>query len=90
VGARNNLDRTRKGGAFGSGHRSLMVGKGIDSANECPPVCESKYDEVHDRIDREDCSLHGDIEEKLYPALASQITFKKPATIAKRNKEDAA
>ena len=57
---------------------------------EWPPVCECKYDEIHDRMDREDCLLHGDMEEKLYAPLENRITFKKPATIAKRNKEDAA
>jgi hypothetical protein len=57
---------------------------------EWPPFCECKYDEIHDIVDREDCLLHRDVEEKLSPALENRITFKKRATIAKRDKEDAA
>jgi hypothetical protein len=34
-----------------------------------PPFCECKYDEVHDRMDREDCLLHCDIEEEISPPL---------------------
>jgi hypothetical protein len=30
-----------------------------------PPVCECKYDEVQDRVDREDCLLHGDMEDEI-------------------------
>jgi hypothetical protein len=56
---------------------------------EWPAVCECKYEEVHDRMDREDCLLHGDMAETI-PAAREPIGFKKPATIAKRNKEDAA
>ena len=57
---------------------------------EWPPVCECKYDEVRDRVDREDCLLHCDVDDEVSSPLENQITFKKPATIAKRNKEDAA
>ena len=28
---------------------------------EEPPVCECRYDEIHDRMDREDCPFHCDI-----------------------------
>jgi hypothetical protein len=28
---------------------------------EEPAVCECKYDEVHDRMDREDCPFHFDL-----------------------------
>jgi len=55
-----------------------------------PPVCECKYDEVQDRVDREDCLLHCNMEDEISPPPARHIAFKKPAKIAKRNKEDAA
>ena len=55
---------------------------------EWPPVCECKYDEVHDRMDREDCLLHCDMEDD--PEPEDQTVPKKPATIAKRDKENAA
>jgi hypothetical protein len=32
------------------------------------PVCECKYDEAHDRMDREDCHFHCDVAED--PELA--------------------
>jgi hypothetical protein len=57
---------------------------------EWPSVCECKYDEVHDRMDREDCLLHSDIEEEPPFPVEDQIAIKKPATIAKRDKENAA
>ncbi len=57
---------------------------------EWPPVCECKYDEIHDRVDREECLLHDDMEEKISPPPENRITFKKPPTIAKHTKEDAA
>ena len=41
-------------------------------------------------MDREDCLLHCDMEEEIALGLEDQITIKKPATIAKRHKEDAA
>jgi hypothetical protein len=55
-----------------------------------PPVCECKYDEVHDTVDREDCLLHCAMEEEIALELENQITIKKPATIAKQDKENAA
>ncbi len=55
-----------------------------------PPVCECKYDGVHDRMDREDCLLHCAMEEEISPPLKKQITLKKPAAIAKCDKENAA
>jgi hypothetical protein len=54
-----------------------------------PPVCECKYDEVHDTVDREGCLLHCDIQDDPEPA-ENRIVPKKPATIAKRDKENAA
>ena len=67
-----------------------MVGKGIDSANEWPPVCECKYDEIQNKVDREDCLLYGSMEEKISPPLENRIALKKPATIAKLGTESAA
>ena len=32
---------------------------------EWEPVCECRYDEVHDRMDREDCFFHCDMEEEV-------------------------
>ena len=57
---------------------------------EWPPVCECKYDEVHDTVDREDCLLHCHMEEEVVPPSENRTTLKKPATIAKRNEENAA
>jgi hypothetical protein len=57
---------------------------------EWPPFCECKYDEIRDIVDREDCLLHRDVENEISSPLENQITFKKPATIAKRDKENAA
>jgi hypothetical protein len=54
-----------------------------------PPFCECKYDEVHDRVHREDCLLHCAMEDDPEPA-ENQIVPKKPAAIAKRDKENAA
>ena len=60
---------------------------------ESEPVCECRYDEVHDRMDREDCSFHRDMEEAAPPAepLAEKQTAPKiQATISKRYEENAA
>jgi len=56
---------------------------------EWPPVCECKYDEAHDTVDREDCLLHSGMEEEV-PLPEDQVTLKSPAAIAKREKENAA
>ena len=56
---------------------------------EWEPVCECKYDAVHDRMDREDCVFHCDIEEETSPR-PPQVGRQKPAIIAKRNEENAA
>ena len=32
---------------------------------EWEPVCECRYDPVHDRMDREDCFFHCDLEEEV-------------------------
>jgi hypothetical protein len=60
---------------------------------EWPPFCECKYDEVHDRMDREDCLLHCDMQEEvslLEEHPERQTGLKKPATVARPNKENAA
>ena len=49
---------------------------------EWPPVCECKYDEIHDKVDREDCLLHGNMEEKSSLPIENRITLKKPALVA--------
>jgi hypothetical protein len=33
------------------------------------PVCECKYDEAHDRMDREDCPFHYDLADDEEPAV---------------------
>ncbi len=57
---------------------------------EWPLVCECKYDEVHDRMDREDCCLHCDMEEEVSEPQRRRIALKKPATIARRDEENVA
>lgn len=62
---------------------------------ESEPVCECKYDPVHDRIDREDCFFHCDMEEEvLMPQEPEQQEHqtapKEPSVIARRDKENAA
>jgi hypothetical protein len=60
-----------------------------------PPVCECKYDEVHDTVDSEDCLLHFDMKEGTAPLpkkpqpQESRTALKKPAAIAKRDEDNA-
>jgi hypothetical protein len=42
------------------------------------PICECKYDEVHDRMDREDCAFHCDMVEDAKPANAFPAPRKPP------------
>ena len=42
------------------------------------PVCECKYDEVHDRMDREDCPFHCDLEDDPNPASVLDVERKPP------------
>ena len=42
------------------------------------PVCECKYDEAHDRMDREDCHFHSNEAED--PIVALQVERKPPAS----------
>lgn len=44
------------------------------------PVCECKYDTVHDRMDREDCPFHWDFVEDQGARLPAER--KPPASIA--------
>ena len=56
------------------------------------PVCECKYDDLHDRMDREDCPFHCDMVEGNQPA-DSLRTLSKPAAldsvVARRRKRRA-
>jgi hypothetical protein len=58
-----------------------------------PPVCDCRYDEVRDEMDRGNCAIHCRMEEvprlaEEYPA--AQRAPKKPAAILTRGKENAA
>ena len=44
------------------------------------PVCECKYDEVHDRMDREDCPFHCDLIDDFEPADPVWVERKPPAS----------
>ena len=58
-----------------------------------PPVCECRYDEVRDEIDRGNCQLHCDSEEvSQLPEehATAQPASKKAAAIAKPDQENAA
>jgi hypothetical protein len=57
---------------------------------EWPLVCECRYDEVHDRMDREDCSLHCDMEEAVPGRAELPVAIKKPAAASKPDQENAA
>jgi hypothetical protein len=57
---------------------------------EGPPVCECRYDEVRDEVDRGNCQLHCDMEEEASAPAETQVAGKKPTTIARPTKENAA
>lgn len=57
---------------------------------EWPPVCECKYDEVRDRMDRDDCLLHCDVDDDLLLSQESPVAVKKPVTVAGRDEENGA
>jgi hypothetical protein len=57
---------------------------------EWPPVCECVYDEVHDRMDREDCCLHRDFKEAVVTQPQLPVAIKKMVTAAKSDHENAA
>jgi hypothetical protein len=50
------------------------------------PVCECKYDEVHDRMDREDCPFHYDMVEDPEPVEALPAEHKPPSTFVGRSR----
>jgi len=59
---------------------------------EWDPICECKYDPVLDKMDREDCLFHCDMEEH-GPAVIEdepETGRRKPPGTEKRRKEDAA
>ena len=41
-----------------------------------PPICECRYDETRDEMDRDDCPLHCNLDsaEALVPEVESQLT----------------
>jgi hypothetical protein len=43
-------------------------------------ACECKYDEIHDRMDREDCPFHSDLVDDAEPASALYVDRKRPAS----------
>jgi hypothetical protein len=45
------------------------------------PTCECKYDEAHDRIDKDDCAFHCDMVEDAEPANGAPAERKPPASI---------
>jgi hypothetical protein len=57
---------------------------------EWPLVCECKYDEVRDRMDRDDCLLHRDMEDDLSLPQVRPTALKKPTTTGKRDEKNVA
>jgi hypothetical protein len=45
------------------------------------PVCECKYDEIHDQMDREDCPFHCHLIENMAIADVPQAERKPPASV---------
>ena len=52
-------------------------------------VCECRYDEVRDRMDREDCPFHSEMVENS-PEVEVQPVKRKPPTVASDVREDVA
>lgn len=48
------------------------------------PVCECKYDQVHDRMDREDCPFHCDLPYDFDLADPMPVERKPPASVPHR------
>ena len=46
------------------------------------PVCECKYDEVHDCMDRGDCPFHCDLEDDANADSAREMERKPPSSVA--------
>lgn len=47
------------------------------------PICECRYDEVHDRMDREDCPFHCDMTDDPEPAREFYVERKPPASVTR-------
>ena len=47
------------------------------------PVCECKYDKVHDQMDREDCPFHCEMADDPEPAREFSVERKPPASVAR-------
>jgi len=47
---------------------------------EDDPICECNYDEIHDRMDRDDCPFHCDIADD-EPAAALEGDRKPPVSV---------
>ena len=46
-------------------------------------ICECKYDEVHDRMDREDCPFHCEMADDPEPEREFSVERKPPASVAR-------
>ncbi|MGD1094714.1 MAG: hypothetical protein ABSB35_22315 [Bryobacteraceae bacterium] len=57
---------------------------------EEPPICECKYDEARDEMDREDCPFHCDLADSDAVDDVRQIQRKKPDSITANQREGAA
>jgi hypothetical protein len=62
---------------------------------EQPSICECKYDQTRDEMDREDCRFHCDLDDSDVVADVPQeeappIQRKKPDSIAAKRREGAA
>jgi hypothetical protein len=60
------------------------------SEPEEAPICECKYDEARDEMDREDCAFHCDLVDEVSQREAHPAQRKKPDSAAANQKEDAA
>jgi hypothetical protein len=54
------------------------------------PICECRYDEARDAMDREDCPFHCDIVDEFDTAEAPPVERKRPEAIAREIGADAA
>ena len=55
-----------------------------------PLECECRYDEAHDRIDREDCSIHAHLDDEVAPEFGNLTVRKNATAVKKRAGADAA
>ena len=54
---------------------------------EEPPVCECRYDEIHDVMDREDCAIHCDFAD-LADSPEPLALERKRATVARGDERE--